>query len=81
MNKETIRTADFHIFIEFRPWFCLGGKSFAKALTAHPNPSRKREGRDRELIRHLCVLIFRLIGGAALYRDNFICSYWFCLVK
>jgi hypothetical protein len=45
MNKEKIRTADFHIFIEFRPWFCLGAKSFAKALTAHPNPSRKREGR------------------------------------
>ena len=27
--KEKIRVADFHIFIEFRPWFCLGVRDFA----------------------------------------------------
>ena len=42
--------ADFHIFIKFRPWFRLGARSFAGALTAHPTPSRKREGRNREIL-------------------------------
>ena len=45
--KVKIRLADFSDFIIFRLGFRLGGKSFAKVLTAHPNPSRKREGRDR----------------------------------
>ena len=45
--KVKIRIADFSDFIIFRLGFRLGGKSFAKVLTAHPNPSRKREGRDR----------------------------------